>query len=61
MTDFTIFKLANDPTCAIGNREGYCSEIDYEASQDSPPELAGASNDLDTFNFPAFNENENWT
>ena len=32
MTDFTIFKLANDPTCAIGNREGYCSEIDYEAS-----------------------------
>ncbi len=61
MNDFTIFKLANDPTCAVGNREGYCSEIDYEASQDSPPELAGATNDFDIFDFPAFNQNENWT
>jgi hypothetical protein len=38
---FPDFKLAFDPTCSIGSREGYCSEIDYEASLDSPPELFG--------------------
>jgi len=29
---FPVFKLAFDPTCAHGRREGYCGEIDYEAS-----------------------------
>jgi len=33
------FKLANDPTCMVGSREGYCGEIDFDASQASYPEI----------------------
>lgn len=51
-SDLPYFKLANDPTCSVGSREGYCSEIDYEASVDSPPALLGITdwyNDFESF------------
>ena len=62
--DYPIFKLANDPTCAFGSREGYCSEIDYDASQDTTPLLfEGQSYINDYFQdiYYTHPENENWT
>jgi len=59
-TEWPSFKLANDPTCAIGRRDGYCSEIDYDASSDSPPALFGAFDRYNDFEDSDYTTT-NWT
>ncbi len=61
LNDYPIFKLANDPTCAVGRRDGYCSEIDYESSSDSPPALFGVNDRYNTYEDNTEFTSANWT